>query len=533
MSNLLCFFQKEESMQSAAKPKSLTYMSELSVYLSLGQALYFSLLSFYRMFLTISELIMRKWIDTCCIDKSSSAELSEAINSMFGWYERAEVCYAYLSDVPSASADPLNVASTFRLSKWFTRGWTLQELLAPYYVDFFDQSWNWIGSKTSLDILVREMTGIGDLVNYKKACVAQKMSWASWRETTRMEDQAYSLLGLFGVHMPTLYGEGENAFIRLQLEIINRTDDDSILAWDGHRGVGRNDGLLAVSPKAFAGSSSIVRFVWDPSRPPHTVSSKGLCVHLPLIPTGRRKLNGSCFLAPLNCLMEGPNGEIDNEKMISLSMYQSCPDNMWHREHRLHMFYPIPLHQNIEDVERTILYVPQITGSDADNTEFSREWMNVSGVRVSIKLQKSLFDVGFGSEKYLIRKSIACWEMERDNSRTLTMFDDTVADGKPRAAIVLGGLESQYLQKVGLVLGTMKGRPWIDIVISDAYQSMEQILDPVQLTWKLLLGRDRVSRPFLHGSLNARLMDGFRNTDPVVEMLFDPEGRLRWPVRDT
>ena len=96
-----------------------------------------------------------------------------------------------------------------------------------------------------------------------------------------------------------------------------------------------------------------------------------------------------------------------------------------------------------------------------------------------------------------------------------------------------GGLENQYLQKVGLVLGTMKGHPWIDIVTSDGYQSMEQILDPVQLTWKLLLGRDRVSRPFLHGFLNARLMDAFRNSDLVVEMLFNPEGGLRWPVCDT
>ncbi|PMD16890.1 hypothetical protein NA56DRAFT_730642, partial [Hyaloscypha hepaticicola] len=166
------------------------------------------------------------WIDSCCIDKTSSAELSEAINSMFRWYKKAEVCYAYLSDVSSASDDPRNFPSQFSQSKWFTRGWTLQELLAPHYVDFFDQTWTWIGSKGSLNAVISQITGIADLVCYKEASVAQKMSWASYRETTRIEDLSYCLLGLFGVHMPPLYGEGENAFMRLQREIMNTTDDE-------------------------------------------------------------------------------------------------------------------------------------------------------------------------------------------------------------------------------------------------------------------------------------------------------------------
>jgi hypothetical protein len=132
---------------------------------------------------------------------------------MFRWYEKAVVCYAYLSDVASASEDPRRDRFQFSQSKWFQRGWTLQELLAPSYVDFFDQTWTWIGSKGSLDAAIRDITGIADLVNYKKASVAQKMSWASYRETTRIEDMSYCLFGLFGVHMPPLYGEGENAFM--------------------------------------------------------------------------------------------------------------------------------------------------------------------------------------------------------------------------------------------------------------------------------------------------------------------------------
>jgi len=108
---------------------------------------------------------------------------------MFSWYERSEVCYAYLSDVNSTNQTPQTFNTEFRNSKWFTRGWTLQELLAPCYVDFFSKDWTWIGSKSNLEDLVRDVTRIRDLWNYKDASVAQKMSWASKRETTRIEDQ--------------------------------------------------------------------------------------------------------------------------------------------------------------------------------------------------------------------------------------------------------------------------------------------------------------------------------------------------------
>ena len=171
------------------------------------------------------------WIDSCCIDKSSSAELSEAINSMFQWYRDAEVCYAYLADVPEDTDDPCSPDSFFRKSKWFTRGWTLQELLAPSTVVFFNRGWIEIGTKSSLYDTIVSITGIKHLANFEEACVAQKMSWASRRETTRLEDMAYCLMGLFGVNMPPLYGEGENAFRRLQLEILNKMDDESLFAW--------------------------------------------------------------------------------------------------------------------------------------------------------------------------------------------------------------------------------------------------------------------------------------------------------------
>ncbi len=175
------------------------------------------------------------WIDSCCIDKTSSSELSEAINSMYAWYARAEICYAYLADVPPA-ADHRKPRSDFRGSVWFTRGWTLQELIAPLDVLFLSGDWAPIEPKYALADLVQEITGISEeaLLHVEpldQFSVAQRLSWASGRETTRVEDQAYSLLGIFDINMPTLYGEGDRAFRRLQEEIMQRVPDQSLFAW--------------------------------------------------------------------------------------------------------------------------------------------------------------------------------------------------------------------------------------------------------------------------------------------------------------
>ncbi|KAF8857863.1 HET-domain-containing protein, partial [Acephala macrosclerotiorum] len=181
-----------------------------------------------------SEGFQYVWIDTCCIDKSSSAELSEAINSMFQWYRDAGICYAYLSDVDS-SGDPSKKASSFAQSRWFTRGWTLQELLAPAELVFLASDWVEIGTKRSLCDAVSDITRISKKVleecRWSEYSVAQKMSWAAGRNTTRLEDEAYCLMGLFDVNMPLLYGEGRKAFSRLQQEILKQSDDPSIFAW--------------------------------------------------------------------------------------------------------------------------------------------------------------------------------------------------------------------------------------------------------------------------------------------------------------
>ncbi|KAI6145910.1 heterokaryon incompatibility protein-domain-containing protein [Pisolithus tinctorius] len=206
------------------------------------------------------------WIDTCCIDKRSSSELSEAIHSMYRWYQNAQVCYAYLSDVdelprPTEPYDPwLRTPNDWQESEWFTRGWTLQELIAPRELKFFNKDWAPIGNKRHLAAVLQDITGIPrevlrDGLGGKPLSVAQIMSWAAHRKTERVEDRAYSLMGLFGVNMPMLYGEGEKAFQRLQLEIIRTSSDQSIFAWN--RWKPRTVSVLADDPSDFRGCGRI------------------------------------------------------------------------------------------------------------------------------------------------------------------------------------------------------------------------------------------------------------------------------------
>ncbi|KAJ8131242.1 hypothetical protein O1611_g2384 [Lasiodiplodia mahajangana] len=210
----------------------------------------------------IKDNLQWVWIDTCCIDKTDSVELSEAINSMYQWYEESQVCYAFLADVPDD--EPIeDKDSKFRMSRWFTRGWTLQELLAPSKVIFYGQGWKTLGDRESLIEIISATTKIPvrclSSKRYRgEACIAQKMSWASTRETTRTEDIAYCLLGLFGVNMPLLYGEGEKAFLRLQEELVRTKPDDSMLIWWCLGGIRCSFGGFAPSPKGFLECGDVV-----------------------------------------------------------------------------------------------------------------------------------------------------------------------------------------------------------------------------------------------------------------------------------
>jgi hypothetical protein len=223
------------------------------------------------------------WVDTCCIDKKSSAELQEAINSMFRWYKSAKICYAYLSDV---STEP-NATAELISSKWFTRGWTLQELIAPTQLTFFSHPWKCIGPRGKFKAQIQSSTRIPRrILNYgfrgleeDNVLIAQAMNWAKDRQTTRVEDRAYSLLGIFGVFIPMLYGEGERSFIRLQAALLERSGDQSIFAWDG---ISSPCGLLAASPDNFRHAWEKSAKAFFPRCRPSSVTSEGVITEVVL-----------------------------------------------------------------------------------------------------------------------------------------------------------------------------------------------------------------------------------------------------------
>ncbi|SCV52280.1 related to beta transducin-like protein [Fusarium fujikuroi] len=263
------------------------------------------------------------WIDTCCIDKTSSAELSEAINSMFQWYRKSAACYVFLNDVSSAE-NPRLSGSRFRKSRWFTRGWTLQELLAPHEVIFLADDWREIGTKASLSATVSDITKIDVATLVKQTwshvSIAGIMSWTSMRQTTRLEDQAYSLMGLFDVNMPLIYGEGPKAFYRLQVEIMKATNDDSLFAWSTEPledcGYSPNEGastrgfrflgLLAPSPACFRDSHDI--------RAPRDISRS----HVPQYDLIKQDISLSAVVVRLCSLPADPKqlGDIDRVDVV-------------------------------------------------------------------------------------------------------------------------------------------------------------------------------------------------------------------------
>ncbi|KAJ3580135.1 hypothetical protein NPX13_g429 [Xylaria arbuscula] len=229
------------------------------------------------------------WIDTCCIDKSSSAELTEAINSMYRWYKESDVCYAFLSDVSEAGFE-CSPSDEMERSRWFTRGWTLQELLAPDKVEFYSSNWQRIGNKRDDDIcsIIADITKIDESVLRGKdifdISIARRMYWASGRETTRIEDLAYSLLGIFDINMPLIYGEGHKAFRRLQEEILKTTDDQSIFAWYNYKLDGSPVDILAHSPSDFTESGPMSPYTpFRVNRKATAITNQGIAVELPIL----------------------------------------------------------------------------------------------------------------------------------------------------------------------------------------------------------------------------------------------------------
>jgi hypothetical protein len=250
-------------------------------------------------------------------------------HEIFSYYKQAQVCYAYLAGL-SHTIDSYE-AEEFATHEWFSRGWTLQELIAPAEVLFFtdgekkeensdldDDSddgmkgahvqddfrsgWVCLGRKSSMCERLCSITGIDSGIlshtrDMRSISVAKRMSWASKRITTRIEDRAYCLLGLFDISMPMLYGEGEKSFIRLQEEIMKESNDESLFLWtDDEADPNAISGLLARSPDLFKGSSHFFPYYdWEP-RAPFFKTNQGLQITLPL-----RRVEDDIYVASLNC----------------------------------------------------------------------------------------------------------------------------------------------------------------------------------------------------------------------------------------
>lgn len=248
------------------------------------------------------------WVDTCCINKESSAELSEAINSMFRWYKRAAVCYVYLSDLAGLprSEDTDELDDSIKHCRWFSRSWTLQELIAPLHIEFYDRDWDFCFTKEMASEALARITGIEvGILNHEDdlsaVSVAQKMSWAATRQSTRIEDAAYSLVGIFGINMPLLYGEEERAFLRLQAEIISSCPDPTIFAWMHRPEPHQNDyysGVMASSPLPFEDCAEVKRLSNQPLFE-FSLSNRGIQLRAQFGLLPLRAARGSCLVLPV------------------------------------------------------------------------------------------------------------------------------------------------------------------------------------------------------------------------------------------
>ena len=309
------------------------------------------------------------WVDTCCIDKKSSAELSEAINSMYQWYRDSQMCYIYLNDVSKKNTWDAT-AEEIRSARWFTRGWTLQELLAPRLYRFYDRHWNLLGGRYKPPGLgglgsstyvfstpwhpprIQELSGLLSSItdislrileakDYPEhRSVAEKMSWASNRVTTRKEDVAYCLLGIFGVNMPLLYGEGNRAFARLQAAIMETTSDHTMFAWDHGIPATHSErsefGCLAQSPSDFRNGALLVIPAVDDHTTHiaqhHTLTHLGVHITLPVIELSQMGIHPNTgtkwVLAVLACSEDKWDqlpGARDDPRTIALPLCTSFP----------------------------------------------------------------------------------------------------------------------------------------------------------------------------------------------------------------
>jgi len=432
--------------------------------------------------------------------------------------------------------NPLNV-SIDKLTQelYIARGWTLQELLAPETVIFYDESWQEIGTKSSLRELLSEITKIKNMAEFESASVAQKMSWASMRETTRIEDQAYCLLGIFGLNMPTLYGEGRKAFYRLQLEIIKTSDDESIFAWAERDSRATNSelvGLLALSPSAFRRSGDIVRVEnLDDSSTPYWMTNKGLRLELTLleviIPLPSFHFDG-CLFAPLNCEWHGTSKRpglylvnvhkdqylrSKSDKLVSINPggvgTRQLPREVFYVKQTNELHYTGKANVDLDAVQIHILSVTSALQAGYKLTRFhTARMLTSSDTGIISACQKGdLFDYN---------SSIFYFNLVPDRIRGAFMFEDGDGD---KFIIFINGTNS----------------PWVDIVVPN-YSNTESLPDLMRTFDRSIWDTrqsDRISRYIRSGQAvaSAKIKPHSLNGGRVclIDILVDESRTLLYP----
>ncbi|RYO86962.1 hypothetical protein DL764_008929 [Monosporascus ibericus] len=429
------------------------------------------------------------WIDTCCIDKTNLVELSEAINSMFRWYRHASFCYAYLSDVPDHD-DPQKPGSKFRTSRWFGRGWTLQELLAPNHLRFYNSAWGYLGTKGTLRTVIGKTTGIPrqillGITELHSASVAQRMSWAAGRDTKRKEDLAYCLLGIFGVTMPMIYGEGgDQAFLRLQEQIMKTTRDDSILAWGLNTKklpisnpdqvtAGR---VLATAPSDFANSGHIFcREQSSTSLSSLDISGGSLRLYLSLFTTSA---GGAIGL--LNC---GP--EHDPQQVVGIPLTKTAPGASdeyvrpvgWHA-----VLQPI----TSSGVSPRLIHIKNENQSKKSADASRQYWLYDDDAFAEVNL--GLVDVN----------PLSCWDQER----AMIISTITPSDGAtPRTLARFRHNEGESPDFVMLLEFKQQGastEPQCHVMICCRDSSLQELAGKLQCVAQKAFGRRSGSNGLLH-----------------------------------
>jgi len=418
---------------------------------------------------------------------------------MFEWYKESQVCYAYLSDVTDKdrALGSERVTRALIESEWFTRGWTLQELLAPPSLVLVSDDWIELGTKSSLEKLITSITGITHLFNFHDASIAQKMSWAARRRTTRLEDQAYCLMGLFGVNMPLLYGEGKRAFLRLQLEILSKSDDESIFAWEerSNDGLIPQSGLLAESAEWFRDCEGVQKETFDPNRQPHVMTSKGLRLDLLLKRCDSKSSHtgaNAVYDAPLNCKVFSKNG---SSSFMVLRLFSTLGE--YNRMEGLEK-WPIEQTASKVNMDRKTVYIKQ----DGYNSSTVQDYESSTTKTLKVVFEiEELHSLGF---RLLERRMwprppemYGYWDdfPEHEGKKILAIF-------QPRIVfLICVKLRQERLGDLTVIFGTSPKQPWIAAVVGEqvSWHQLAHLFKTSQ-RWPLPLSdprarQDRVRTP--------------------------------------